>query len=33
LLLLIVAIALLIWRAPTKEAVTGVGFALLGVSG
>ena len=32
LLLLIVAIALLIWRAPTKEAVTGVGFALLGVA-
>jgi hypothetical protein len=32
LLLLIVAIVLLIWRAPTKEAVTGAGFALLGVA-
>jgi hypothetical protein len=31
LLLLIVAIVL-VWRAPTKEAVTGAGFALLGVA-
>jgi hypothetical protein len=32
LLLLIVAIVLLVWRVPTKEAVTGAGFALLGVA-
>ena len=32
LLLLIVAIVLLSLRAPTKEAVTGAGFALLGVA-
>ena len=32
LVLLIVAIVLLVWRVPTKEAVTGAGFALLGVA-